>query len=257
MHRAARATRMHRARLAGRPPTAAAPSTHHEPTPQAAAGAAGSRGPGRAGRARRLPRPGQRVLRAQGQGEGPSRSDHRRRPRRRGRGRGVDHRIGTMGQPPDPRPPVQGALPAQLGAVVDRGHREVPALGPDTRHRPGLRPQAGAGVRRQGARRHRDRARTASRGRRHRPAARPAHHRRVGRAESGSRDHGLPAQPRRGHGAGGAGLQDLRKRRGRGHHDAGFILHLLQDGFGILSPASFRFERSSGSRHAMSPSFRR
>ena len=43
------------------------------------------------------------------------------------------------------------------------------------------------------------------------------HRRGLGRAEGRPRDHGLPAQPRRRHGAGGAHLQDLRRRRRPGH----------------------------------------
>ena len=50
-------------------------------------------------------------------------------------------------------------------------------------------------------------------GRRHRPEARRQHRRRLGRSEGDPRDHDLPAQPRRRHVAGGAHLQDLRRRR--------------------------------------------
>ncbi len=82
----------------------------------------------------------------------------------------------------------------------------------DPRHRPGLRQEAGQGLRRAGLRRHRGRARAAAPGRRHRPDPCGADHRRLGRAEGGPRDHGLPAQPWRRHGAGGADLQDLRHR---------------------------------------------
>ena len=67
-------------------------------------------------------------------------------------------------------------------------------------------------------RRHRGRAGTAARGDRHREGAGEADHRCLGRAEGGPRDHGVPAQPRRRHGAGGADIQDLR-RRCRGGHD--------------------------------------
>ena len=54
-------------------------------------------------------------------------------------------------------------------AVLGRRDREIPALGHDARHRPGVRPRARQEVRRQGARRHRERARTNARGARHRP----------------------------------------------------------------------------------------
>jgi hypothetical protein len=53
-------------------------------------------------------------------------------------------------------------------------------------------------------------------GRRHRPEAVDTHHGGLGRAEGGPRDHGVPAQPRRRHGAGRSDLQDLRHRCGAG-----------------------------------------
>ena len=124
----------------------------------------------------------------------------------------MDHRIGGVGQRPHPRPAVQGALHPHLRAVLGRGHREVSRLRDDPGHRPGLRPQAGPGVRREGLRHHRGGAGAASRGNRHRPCKGKAHHRRLGRAEDRPRDHGVPAQPRRRHGAGGADIQDLRRR---------------------------------------------
>ena len=54
---------------------------------------------------------------------------------------------------------------------------------------------------------------TAAGGRRHRPEAGREHRRRLGGSEGDPRDHGLPARPRRRHVAGGAHLQDLRRRR--------------------------------------------
>ena len=67
-----------------------------------------------------------RVLRSAHQGTRPSRSRDGRRPRRHGLDRGVDNRIGGMDQRPHPWSAVQGALHAHLGAIVDRGHREIP-----------------------------------------------------------------------------------------------------------------------------------
>src|SRR6266700_2999819 len=46
---------------------------------------------------------------------------------------------------------------------------------------------------------------------RHRSGASRPHHGRLGRAEGGPRDHGLPAQPWRRHGTGGSHLQDPRR----------------------------------------------
>ena len=43
------------------------------------------------------------------------------------------------------------------------------------------------------------------------PVRASQHPRRLGRAEGGAGNHGVPAQPRRRHGAGGAHLQDLRR----------------------------------------------
>ena len=60
---------------------------------------------------------------------------------------------------------------------------------------------------------HRHRARAAPGSERHRPHPGPPHHRGVGGAEGRTRDHAVPARPRRGHGASGADLQDLRERR--------------------------------------------
>ena len=147
----------------------------------------------------------------------------------------MDHGIGGVGQRPHPRPAVQVALHSQLGAVVGRGHREVSGLWHDPGHRAGLRTKADPGVRREGLRCHRGRARAAARGDRHRPSAGDADHRRLGRAEGRPRDHGVPSQPRRRHGAGGADIQDLRGRR-RGGHDgepvppgSGHPRHRVQD----------------------------
>ena len=175
-----------------------------------AGGDPGPRGPGRAGRARHLPQPRERLLRAPDQGAGTSRPGHCGGSCRDGGARGMDHRLRGVGQRPHPRPAVQGALHAHLRTVLGRGHREVSRLRHDPGHRPGLCPQAGPDVRREGFRRDRGRAGAAARGDRHRPGAGEADHRCLGRAEGCSRDHGVPAQPRRGHGAGGADIPDLR-----------------------------------------------
>ena len=99
-----------------------------------------------------------------------------------------------------------------------RGHREVPRLRHDPRHRAGLRQEAGAAP---SARRcssiieaEPERLReVAGIG----PRRAATHHRRLGRAEGRPGDHGLPAHPWRRHRAGGADLQDLRRRRHPGH----------------------------------------
>ena len=109
-------------------------------------------------------------------------------------------------------------LPAHLGADLDRRHREVPRLRHDPRHRPGLRQEAGA---RRSARRCSTSSRPSPTGCARSTGigagARQAHHRRLGRAEDRPGDHGVPAQPWRRHGAGGADLQDLWRRRHPGH----------------------------------------
>ena len=84
----------------------------------------------------------------------------------------MDHCLRGVGQRPHPWPAVQGAFHPHGGTVVGRGHREVSRLRHDPGHRPGLRPQAGAGVWREGVRCHRGRAGTAARGGRHRPKVR-------------------------------------------------------------------------------------
>ena len=129
----------------------------------------------------------------------------------------VAHRDRSTGEPPDPRTAVQGALAAKLRLVIDRGHREVPALGHDPRHRPGLRAQAGAGLQREDARRHRDRAPSS--------AARSPASARTASGESPTRGPSKKPSARswcslHEHGARtarGADPQDLRQRRGRGH----------------------------------------
>ena len=149
-------------------------------------GVLGPGGPGRSGRARHLPQPRERLLRPEDEGAGASRPGDGGRPCRHGGTGGVDHRLGRVGQRPHPRSAVQGALHAHLRAVLGRGHREVSRLRHDPGHRPGLRPQAGPGVRREGVRCHRGRAGTPARGDRHREGAGEADHRCLGRAEGRS-----------------------------------------------------------------------
>jgi ATP-dependent exoDNAse (exonuclease V) alpha subunit len=56
-----------------------------------------------------------------------------------------------------------------------------------------------------------------ARGNGHRSCTSRPYHRCLGRAEDHSRNHGLPSQQWRRHGAGGAHLQDLRRGRRAGH----------------------------------------
>jgi hypothetical protein len=54
----------------------------------------------------------------------------------------MDHRLRRMGQRPDARATVSGAVFENLSADVDRGDREVPRLGDDPWHWPRLREEA-------------------------------------------------------------------------------------------------------------------
>ena len=107
-------------------------------------------------------------------------------------------------------------VPEGDGADHAGGHREVPRLRHDPRHRTRLRQEAGARLRRGGVRPDRAAAGPPARGHRHRPEAGRAHRRRLGGAEGDPRDHAVPALPRGRHLAGGAHLQDLRPGRGAG-----------------------------------------
>jgi hypothetical protein len=175
-----------------------------------------SRSPRRPRRAGHLPQPGERLLRSAAEGARPSRPGHDGRARGDDLGRRVGDRLGRMDQRPHPRPAVPGAVPEDLGALVDRGHREVPRLRHDPRHRPGLCQAHGQAVRQGRLRHHRGQPRAAAGGRGHRPEAGRQDHRGLGGSEGHPRDHGLPARARRRHGAGGAHLQDLRHRRRAG-----------------------------------------
>ena len=186
---------------------------HHEDAAQSIR----SRGAGGAGRARHLPECRERLLRHPGQGAEPPRPGHRGRACRHNIGRRVDHRIRGLGKRPHPWPAVQGPVPQDLRAHVGRRHREIPCVGHDPGHRAGLRQEAPARVRREGVRRHRDAARSPAGSRWHWPGACGSDRRGLGRAEGGPRDHGLPAQPRRRYGPGGAHFQYLWCRRHPGH----------------------------------------
>ena len=122
-----------------------------------------------------------------------------------------------MDQRSRPRPAVQGAVSQDLGAEFDRRDREISRLRDDPRHRAGLRQEDGQGLRGEGLRRHRGRARSASRGDGHRRGSSQADHGRLGRAEDRPGDHGLPSQQRGRHRPGGSHLQDLRRGRRAGH----------------------------------------
>ena len=155
----------------------------------------GSRTPGRAGRAGDLPQSRQRLLRAAGQGSRAPRPRDRARPCRLDLGRRVRPGVGQVGSPSRAWPAVQGGLPEVGSAVIARGHGEVPGLGADQGHRPGLREEAGQGVRRGRVRRHRAAGRAADRGRRHRSQAGLQDPAGLERPESHPRDHGVPADP--------------------------------------------------------------
>src|ERR1700676_3057347 len=62
----------------------------------------------------------------------------------------MDHRVRRMGQRPHPWPTVQSAVSEDFGADIDRRYREVSGLRHDPRHRPGLRQEAGSGLRGEG-----------------------------------------------------------------------------------------------------------
>lgn len=176
-----------------------------------------SRAAVRAGGARHLPQPRERLLRAAGQGARPQGPRHPGRARRLRLPRRIHPGVGPLGTAPRARPAVPRRLPARRPADHPGGHREVPRLRPDQGHRPGLRQEAGPHLRRTGLRHHRNPAAAPDRGARHRPEAHREDHPRLGRAEDRAGDHGLPAKPRRRHVARRAYLQDLRRRR----HSAG------------------------------------
>ena len=188
------------------------------PTPMSAAADGGARGSGRPGRAGDLPQPRDRLLRAAGQGPRAARPGHRDRCRRHDQPRRVRPGLGHLGQRPPAWAAVQGCLPESGPADHARGYPALSRLRHDQGHRPGLRQQAGRGVRRGRVRRHRADTRAAAGGGRHRAQAGRTHPGWLGRAEGDPRDHAVPAQPWGRHLAGGADLQDLRCRCGPADH---------------------------------------
>ena len=116
--------------------------------------------------------------------------------------------------PPQVRPAVRGALLRHGAARHGRGHPEVPGLGPDQGHRPGDGRADGGALRRGHHARHRRRAGPADRGRRAGPQAHRDDRRRLGRAEGDQGGDDLPARRRRVDVAGGADLQEIRRRLG-------------------------------------------
>ena len=79
----------------------------------------------RPGRARHLPQPRQRLLRAAGQGPRPARPGHRGRARGQHQRRRVHQRRRRLGQRPRARPAVQGGQRHRHPADHAGGHREV------------------------------------------------------------------------------------------------------------------------------------
>ena len=94
------------------------------------------------------------------------------------------------------------------------GHPEVPGIGADQGHRPGDGRAHGRAFRRGHHARHRGRARPADRGRRAGPQAHRDDRRRLGRAEGDQGGDDLPAGRRGVDVAGGADLQEIRRRVG-------------------------------------------
>ena len=149
--------------------------------------------------------------------------------RRRGRGAGhrgraaarrADRRVPPparpLVQPPQVRPAVRGGLLRHGAARHRRGHPEVPGLGPDQGHRPGDGRADGRALRRGHHARHRRRAGPPGRGRRAGPQADRDDRRRLGRAEGDQGGDDLPPGRRGVHLAGGADLQEIRRRVGLG-----------------------------------------
>ena len=170
------------------------------------------RGPCRAGGASDLPQCRDRLLRPAGEGAGRARPRHRGRACRRDLGRRVGplsgHWINDRTHGLQFRanflkalqPTTLEGIERYLGSGMIRGigpvyaRRLVRAFGTEVFDV--IEADAAA----------------PARGGRHRPQARRPDHRRLGRPEGHPRDHAVPARPRRRHRAGGADLQDLRRR---------------------------------------------
>ena len=180
---------------------------------------------------------GGRPGRRRGVGRGPGAGDVRQsgdrvhdrpdraRAGRRGAGHGGRAAAGRAGggvlaaarpvvEPPEVRPAVRGALLCHGAARHRRGHPEVPGLGADQGHRPGDGRAHGRALRRGHHARHRGRAGPADRGRRAGSQADRDDRRRVGRAEGDQGGDDLPAGRRGVDVAGGADLQEIRRRVG-------------------------------------------
>jgi hypothetical protein len=173
------------------------------------------RGPGRSPRAGHLRQPRNRLH------DRPDRPRTRRRGthhRRRAAARRADRRVPPpsrpLVQPPQIRPAVRGALLRHGAARHRRGHPEIPRLGADQGHRPGHGRTHGRALRHRHHARHRRRARPADRSRRAGPQADRDDRRRLGRAESDQGGDDLPPGRRGVHVAGGADLQEIRRRVG-------------------------------------------
>ena len=174
-----------------------------------------------AGRFRPRGRAGTRDLRQSGD------RVHDRQDRSRARRSRSDHGGGTaagraggrvpadarpVDEPPEVRQAVRGALLYHRAAGHHPGHPAIPGLGPDQGHRPGDGRAHGHPLRRRHHAHHRRRARPPDRGRRPRPQAYRDDHRRLGRAEGHQGGDGVPAGCRGVHLAGGADLQEVRRR---------------------------------------------
>ena len=143
-------------------------------------------------------------------------TDHRGRAAARRADRRVPPAARPLVVPPEVRPAVRGGLLRHGAARHRRGHPEIPGLGPDQGHRPGHGRTHGRALRRGHHARHRRRAGPAGRGRRAGPQAHRDDRRRLGRAEGDQGSDDLPPGRRGVHLAGGADLQEIRRRVGLG-----------------------------------------
>ena len=175
----------------------------------------GGRGVGRGLGAGHVRQPGDRVhhrpdrARAGRRGAG-----HGGRAAARRAGRRVPAAARPLVQPSEVRPAVRGALLRHRAARHGRGHPEVPGIGADQGHRPGDGRAHGGAFRRGHHARHRGDAGPAGRGRRAGAQAHRDDRRRLGRAEGDQGGDDLPAGRRGVDVAGGADLQEVRRRVG-------------------------------------------
>ena len=130
---------------------------------------------------------------------------------------------GPVGARPGFRAPVPRGVAQQRGPDHQGGHREIPGRRHGQGHRAGLRPEAGAQVRGEDLRHHRELLRPPGGSGGHRPPAPAPDQSGLGRAEGHPRHHGVPPFAGSQHQPGGPHLQDL---RGEGHRaGAGRPLH--------------------------------